>query len=308
MYTLVFIWASLGKKGSPERIKISQLSIMAEVVVQKTVFNQEYNTLLDLSKQFLQGKILSAPVLLSLVAALAGELNQIQALKPAEKKELLCKVVESALENALTATDLSGVAMSPAVSEAEQVALRYVVKNVVPSSVDLLVAASTGSLNLKAVKASAWSFCQICVPVVAARVRGPAWAAAEAFVKKVQTGGSLVTAGADAAAEVAAKVVAEAPAVLKEAVVDDGPTVLASPGPREQVLTGIVLKIVTDDGPKVLTGASVQAVVTDAASAAAASAVPDWSAAAAAEQVATATAIPAPSPPPPAQNDLNLKI
>jgi hypothetical protein len=231
---------------------------MAEVVVQKTAFNQEYNTLLELAKQFLQGKALSAPVLLSLVSALAGELNQIQALKPAEKKELLCKVVESALENALTVTDLSGAAMSPAVAEADQVALRYVVKNVVPASVDLLVAASKGSLNLKAVKASAWSFCQTCVPIVAARVRAPAWAAAEAFVKKVQTGGSL----ADAAAEVAAKVVAEAPTVLKEAAVD---------------LSGVALKIVTDDGPKVLTGASVPAVVTDAVAVAAKS-VPDWSA------------------------------
>jgi hypothetical protein len=249
---------------------------MTEVVVQKTAFNQEYNTLLDLAKQYLQGKDLNAPVLLSLVAALAGELNQIKALKPAEKKELLCKVVESALENALTVTDLSGAAMSPAVAEAEQVALRYVVKNVVPSSVDLLVAASTGSLNLKAVKTSAWSFCQTCVPVVAARARAPAWAAAEAFVKKVQTGGSLATAGATAVAVVTAE--------AEKVFVAD--------------LSGA-----TVDVPQVVKAAA------DAVSGAAKE-IPDWAAAPPAVPVAPpASPIATPSlPPAPAQNDPNPKM
>ena len=117
---------------------------------------------------------------MSLAAALAAEVNNLKSLSGAEKKQLVCDIVTQALQTALTASKV-GLG-SPAVAAEEEVALTYVAKNVIPASVDLLVAAANGRLSLKGVAAAGWASCLSCVPVVQKNLRGPAWDVAEKFV------------------------------------------------------------------------------------------------------------------------------
>jgi hypothetical protein len=142
-----------------------------------------------LASHYLAGKTLSAPVLMSLAAALAAEVNNLKSLSGAEKKQLVCGIVTQALQTALTASKV-GLG-SPAVAAEEEVALTYVVKNVIPASVDLLVAAANGRLSLKAVAAAGWANCLSCVPVVEKKLRGPAWDVAEKFLASASKGGSV---------------------------------------------------------------------------------------------------------------------
>jgi hypothetical protein len=173
---------------------------------------------------------------MSLAAALSAEVNTLQKLSGAEKKQLVCDIVVQALQTALTASKV-GLG-SPAVSAEEEVALIYVAKNVIPASVDLLISAANGQLNLKKVAKVGWADCKSCLPVVAQQLRGPAWDVAEKFVKaaekSVAAGGSVkdvVAAGVVAAeaaavvevkeivAEVAAAAAVEAPVVPVAAAV-----------------------------------------------------------------------------------------
>lgn len=152
-------------------------------VVQSGTVSQEFGILQALASHYLAGKTLSAPVLMSLAAALSAEVNKIKTLKSADKKTLVCDIVNQALLTALAASKI-GIG-SPAVSAEEEVALTYVSKNVIPASVDLLVAAANGSLNLKGLPKKLFGNCFSCVPVLENNLRGPVWDVVDAFVKAV---------------------------------------------------------------------------------------------------------------------------
>ena len=147
-------------------------------VVQSAVA-QEFSVLQALSAHYLAGKTLSAPVLMSLAAALSAEVNNVKGLSSADKKKLVCDIVDLSLQNALSVTN-AGIGLS-AITAEEQIALNYVSKNVIPTSVDLLVAASRGKLNLNAVASKGWADCMSCTPAAIAQIRGPAWDIAEKF-------------------------------------------------------------------------------------------------------------------------------
>ena len=164
-------------------------NLVVPPVVQSATVSQEFGMLQALASHYLAGKTLSAPVLMSLAAALAAEVNNLKNLSGIEKKELVCGIVTQALQTALTASKV-GLG-SPAVAAEEEVALTYVAKNVIPASVDLLVAAANGRLSLKGVAAAGWASCLSCVPVVAKNLRGPAWDIAEKFVASASKGGSV---------------------------------------------------------------------------------------------------------------------
>ena len=205
-------------------------ALVVPPVVQSAAVSQEFGMLQALASHYLAGKALSAPVLMSLAAALSAEVNTVQTLSAAEKKQLVCDIVSQALQTALTASKV-GLG-SPAVAAEEEVALTYVAKNVIPASVDLLVAAANGQLNLKTVAQKGWADCRSCVPVAAQQLRGPAWDVAEKFVKAAETsvaaGASVkdVVAAGVAAAEVA--VVADVKVVVAEAAV---PAPVEAPAP-----------------------------------------------------------------------------
>lgn len=166
------------KQKSSSLVEMSNLVVPP--VVQSAAVSQEFGMLQALASHYLAGKTLSAPVLMSLAAALAAEVNNLKSLSGAEKKQLVCDIVTQALQTALTASKV-GLG-SPAVAAEEEVALTYVAKNVIPASVDLLVAAANGRLSLKGVAAAGWASCLSCVPVVQKNLRGPAWDVAEKFV------------------------------------------------------------------------------------------------------------------------------
>ena len=211
-------------------------------VVQSAAVSQEFGMLQALASHYLAGKTLSAPVLMSLAAALSAEVNNVKSLSGAEKKQLVCDIVAQALQTALTASKV-GLG-SPAVAAEEEVALTYVVKNVIPASVDLLVAAANGRLSLKSVAAAGWATCLSCVPVVEKKLRGPAWDVAEKFVvaasasasASASKGGSVVdvvkTAVVDAVAAVEPVVVAEVKVLVSDEVkVVDVPAPATVPTP-----------------------------------------------------------------------------
>jgi hypothetical protein len=191
-----------------------------------------------LASHYLAGKTLSAPVLMSLAAALSAEVNSLRNLSGAEKKQVVCNIVLQTLETALRVSKV-GVG-SPAVSAEEEVALIYVAKNVIPASVDLLISAANGQLNLKKLAKTGWTNCMSCLPVAAQQLRGPAWDVAEKFVKaaekSVAAGGSVkdVVAAGVAAAEAAVvvevkEVVAEVSAAAAVPVAAVVPVVPAAP-------------------------------------------------------------------------------
>jgi len=185
-------------------------ALVVPPVVQSAAVSHEFGMLQALASHYLAGKTLSAPVLMSLAAALSAEVNTVQKLSGAEKKQLVCNIVLQTLETALTVSKV-GIG-SPAVSAEEEVALIYVAKNVIPASVDLLISAANGQLNLKKLAKTGWADCRSCLPVAAQQLRGPAWDVAEKFVKaaevSVAAGGSVkdVVAAGVAAAEAAAVV------------------------------------------------------------------------------------------------------
>jgi len=151
-------------------------TLVVPPVVKTDRVSQEYSILQALAAHYLAGKTLSAPVLLSLAAALSAEVKSAKELSQAEKQQLVCHIAASALQTALTVSKV-GIG-SPVVSQEEEVALMYVVKNVLPSTVALLTQAADGKLNLKTVEPSCWS----CFSSAAIKTRGPAWDAADAFV------------------------------------------------------------------------------------------------------------------------------
>ena len=147
---------------------------------QSVVVSQEFTVLQALATHYLTNKTLSAPVLLSLTAALSSELSTAKSLSLADKKKLICDIIDTSLQNAL-ALSKAGVG-STVLAEDEVVALNYVVKNVVPHTVDLLVATSIGQFDLKTVKATCWPSFKLCVPAIETKLRGPVWDFADAFV------------------------------------------------------------------------------------------------------------------------------
>jgi hypothetical protein len=180
-------------------------------VVQSTAVSQEFGMLQALASHYLAGKTLTAPVLMSLAAALSAEVNSLRNLSGAEKKQVVCNIVLQTLETALRVSKV-GVG-SPAVSAEEEVALIYVAKNVIPASVDLLISAANGQLNLKKLAKTGWTNCMSCLPVAAQQLRGPAWDVAEKFVKAAE---KSVAAGGSVKDVVAAGVVAAEAAVAVE--------------------------------------------------------------------------------------------
>jgi hypothetical protein len=209
-------------------------ALVVPPVVQSAAVSQEFGMLQALASHYLAGKTLSAPVLMSLAAALSSEVNTVQTLSALDKKQLVCDIVVQALQTALTASKV-GLG-SPAVALEEEVALTYVAKNVIPASVDLLVAAANGQLNLKAVAQKGWLDCMSCVPVVEKKLRGPAWDVADKFVKTAE---ASVGAGASVKEAVAAAVVAVEGAVVAQADVASVPTPVeaAAPAPAPATTT-----------------------------------------------------------------------
>jgi hypothetical protein len=199
-------------------------------VVQSGTVSQEFGILQALASHYLAGKTLSAPVLMSLAAALSAEVNKIKTLRSADKKTLVCNIVNQALLTALAASKI-GIG-SPAVSAEEEIALTYVSKNVIPASVDLLVAAANGSLNLKGLPKKLFGNCFSCVPVLENNLRGPVWDVVDAFVKAVdnsndhsaslkdavKAGVAVATAEVKKVSEVAAAVAAVAVSEVAAAV------------------------------------------------------------------------------------------
>jgi len=209
-------------------------ALVVPPVVQSAAVSQEFGMLQALASHYLAGKTLSAPVLMSLAAALSSEVNTVQTLSASEKKQLVCDIVVQALQTALTASKV-GLG-SPAVALEEEVALTYVAKNVIPASVDLLVAAANGQLNLKAVAKKGWLDCMSYVPVVEKKLRGPAWDVAEKFVKTTE---ASVAAGASVKDVVAAAVVVVEGAAVAQAEVAAVPTPVeaAAPAPAPALAT-----------------------------------------------------------------------
>jgi len=221
-------------------------TLVVPPVVQSAAVSHEFGMLQALASHYLAGKTLSAPVLMSLAAALSAEVNTVQKLSGAEKKQLVCNIVLQTLETALTVSKV-GIG-SPAVSAEEEVALIYVAKNVIPASVDLLISAANGQLNLKKLAKTGWADCRSCLPVAAQQLRGPAWDVAEKFVKaaekSVAAGGSVkdVVAAGVAAAEAAAvvevkEIVAEVAAAAVVPVVPVAPVEAAVPAPVDPATT-----------------------------------------------------------------------
>ena len=213
------------KQKSSSLVEMSGLVVPP--VVQSTGVSQEFGMLQMLASHYLAGKTLSAPVLMSLAAALSAEVNSIKTLSGAEKKQLVCNIVLQTLETALRVSKV-GIG-SPAVSAEEEVALIYVAKNVIPASVDLLVSAANGQLNLKKLAKTGWTNCMSCLPVAAQQLRGPAWDVAEKFAKAVETS---VSAGGSVKDVVAAGVAAAEAAVVvevKEIVANVGAAAAAVP-------------------------------------------------------------------------------
>ena len=224
------------KQKSSSLLEMSLLVVPP--VVQSTAVSQEFGMLQALASHYLAGKTLTAPVLMSLAAALSAEVNSLRNLSGAEKKQVVCNIVLQTLETALRVSKV-GVG-SPAVSAEEEVALIYVAKNVIPASVDLLISAANGQLNLKKLAKTGWTNCMSCLPVAAQQLRGPAWDVAEKFVKaaekSVAAGGSVkdVVAAGVAAAEAAVvvevkEVVAEVSAAAAVPVAAVVPVVPAAP-------------------------------------------------------------------------------
>ena len=215
-------------------------ALVVPPVVQSAAVSHEFGMLQMLASHYLAGKTLSAPVLMSLAAALSAEVNTIKTLSGAEKKQLVCNIVLQTLETALTVSKV-GIG-SPAVSAEEEVALIYVAKNVIPASVDLLISAANGQLNLKKIAKVGWADCMSCLPAVGQQIRGPAWDVAEKFVKaaekSVAAGGSVkdVVAAGVVAAEAAAVVeVKEIVAQVAAAAAVPAP-VAPAPAPVEAAL------------------------------------------------------------------------
>jgi len=209
-------------------------ALVVPPVVQSAAVSHEFGMLQMLASHYLAGKTLSAPVLMSLAAALSAEVNTIKTLSGAEKKQVVCDIVLQTLQTALTVSKV-GIG-SPAVSAEEEVALLYVAKNVIPASVDLLVSAANGQLNLKKIAKVGWADCMSCLPAVAQQIRGPAWDVAEKFVKaaekSVAAGGSVkdVVAAGVVAAEAAA--VVEVKEIVAQVAVAAAPVVAAAPAPE----------------------------------------------------------------------------
>ena len=197
------------KQKSSSLLEMSLLVVPP--VVQSTAVSQEFGMLQALASHYLAGKTLTAPVLMSLAAALSAEVNSLRNLSGAEKKQVVCNIVLQTLETALRVSKV-GVG-SPAVSAEEEVALIYVAKNVIPASVDLLISAANGQLNLKKLAKTGWTNCMSCLPVAAQQLRGPAWDVAEKFVKAAE---KSVAAGGSVKDVVAAGVVAAEAAVAVE--------------------------------------------------------------------------------------------
>lgn len=208
-------------------------ALVVPPVVQSAAVSHEFGMLQALASHYLAGKTLSAPVLMSLAAALSAEVNSVKTLSGAEKKQLVCNIVLQTLQTALTVSKV-GIG-SPAVSAEEEVALLYVAKNVIPASVDLLVSAANGQLNLKKIAKVGWADCMSCLPAVAQQIRGPAWDVAEKFVKaaekSVAAGGSVkdVVAAGVVAAEAAA--VVEVKEIVAQVAVAAAPEA-AAPAPE----------------------------------------------------------------------------
>ena len=208
--------------------------------------SQEYTILQALAAHYLTNKTLSAPVLLSLTAALSSELSTAKSLSLADKKKLICDIIETSLQNALVLSK-AGVG-STVLAEDEVVALKYVVKNVVPHTVDLLVATSAGQFDLKTVKATCWSSFKLCVPAIEAKLRGPVWDFADAFVaaaeNKVATGGSLAEAAGAAVAAAAASV----SDVAKTAVADAASASVSGVAKTDPVVAAAVAAVASVSG------------------------------------------------------------
>ena len=206
------MWRERSGGAKQKSYSLLEMSLLVvPPVVQSTAVSQEFGMLQALASHYLAGKTLSAPVLLSLAAALSAEVNSLRNLSGAEKKQVVCNIVLQTLETALRVSKV-GVG-SPAVSAEEEVALIYVAKNVIPASVDLLISAANGQLNLKKLAKTGWTNCMSCLPVAAQQLRGPAWDVAEKFAKAVETS---VSAGGSVKDVVAAGVAAAEAAVVVE--------------------------------------------------------------------------------------------
>jgi hypothetical protein len=193
---------------------------MSSLSTQSAALTQELTVLQALATHFLSNKTLSAPVLLSLAAALASEVNSVKTLSVADKKQLICDIVDSSLNAALEVAKLGLKSPAISIADDEIVGLKYVVKNVIPHSVDLLFAASSGQLALKMAETSCWS----CLSFAKANVRGPAWDTADALLHAAAAKGVPVAAAVAAVektvadAAVAAGVPVEVVAAVKDAV------------------------------------------------------------------------------------------
>jgi hypothetical protein len=206
------VWRERSGGAKQKSSSLLEMSLLVvPPVVQSTVVSQEFGMLQALASHYLAGKTLTAPVLMSLAAALSAEVNSLRNLSGAEKKQVVCNIVLQTLETALTVSKV-GVG-SPAVSAEEEVALIYVAKNVIPASVDLLISAANGQLNLKKLAKTGWADCMSCLPAVGQKLRGPAWDVAEKFAKAVETS---VSAGGSVKDVVAAGVAAAEAAVVVE--------------------------------------------------------------------------------------------
>jgi hypothetical protein len=224
--------------------------------------SQDFTVLQALASHYLTNKTVTAPVLLSLTAVLTAELTNVKSLSLADKKKIICDIIESSLQNAL-ALSKAGVG-STVLAEDEVVALNYVVKNVVPHTVDLLVATSTGQFDLKTVKATCWSSFKLCVPAIEAKLRGPVWDVADAFVaaaeNKIVTGGSLAEAAgaATAAATVAATAAATAAATVAATAAAAAVTASVSGAAKTDPLVSLVPVVPDWSAPRVdLSGSTV---------------------------------------------------
>lgn len=96
--------------------------------------------------------------LIRIGGVVATKLNAVQTLSGADKQKLVCQVLKTLLEDSqkeLSSKESLTETEKASLSE-KFVALRKVVDDVVPASLELAVAAARGKLDLKKVKPSVW--------------------------------------------------------------------------------------------------------------------------------------------------------
>lgn len=203
----------------------------------------------------------SVPDLLALTAKLVVESN-LKNQSPEDTKKAVCEAVEAALQKGIVGLPLQEVPE-----------LVYVVKNVIPHLVDLLAKFNLNALEKeveKKVVAAATGYWTSCLSYIPVLFRGQVSSVAADAVKKIEAAApELVKKAEAAAAPLVAEAVKKVEEVAGSKVADVVAEVVAVAEKKAEEVAAVAASVVSPE--------KVDIAVADVAAAAAA-AVPDWSA------------------------------